>query len=110
MEQSEKSIPDTETEADFKGIKDRDDLAYKVALDIYFRKPEMVKFLMTDNLALKLLLREKGLITAEELEKAKKEAAAILEAEVRRQIDDWRTRNPQQSTLLNVLATKNPDA
>lgn len=110
MEQSEKSIPDTETEADFKAIKDRDDFAFKVASDTYYRKPEMVKFLMIDSLALKLLLREKGLITAEELEKAKREASVILETEVRRQIEEWRRRNPQQSTLLNVLASKNPDA
>ena len=104
MERSEKSIPDMET--DFREIEARDEAVYKMASDGYFRRPEMVKFLMIDSLALKLLLREKGLITAEELEQSKKDAAKFLEIEVRRQIDEWRKQNPQEATLFNIIAAK----
>lgn len=101
MEQSDTSIPNMET--DFKGIEDRDEVAYKAALDSYFQKPELVQFLMSENLALKLILFEKGLMSPEDHKEAVKTARKILEEEVRSQINEWRNKNPKESALFDVI-------
>jgi len=96
-------------ETDFKGIEERDEVVYKAALDGYFRKPELVRFLMSENLALKLLLFEKGIITPEDHKKAVETSKKILEEEVKRQINEWRKQNPQEATLLDVLTRGKKD-
>jgi len=101
VEQSDTSIPNMET--DFKGIENRDEVAYKAALDSYFRKPELVRFLMAENLALKLILFEKGLMSPEDHKKAVETSRKILEEEVRGQIDDWRNKNPKEAVLFDVV-------
>ena len=61
---------------------------YKVASDSYYMKPEMVKFLLIENLTLKTLLHEKGLITPEEFAEANKRAEEILEAKAKQQMTE----------------------
>jgi len=101
VEQSEKSIHDMET--DFTGIEQRDEAVYKAASDGYYRKPELIRFLMAENLALKLVLFEKGLLTPEEHKQAVRKAQEILDVEVKRQINDWRKQNPQEAAIFDAL-------
>lgn len=63
----------------------KDDL-YKVASDAYYLRPEMVKFLLVENLALKTLLHEKGLYTPEEFREYQKQAAETLEVRAKQQM------------------------
>ena len=60
----------------------------KVASDSYYMKPDMVKFLLIENLALKTLLHEKGLITPEEYVDAQKRAKEILEERAKQQMNE----------------------
>ena len=64
------------------------DNIYKVAADSYYMKPDMVKFLLIENLTLKTLLHEKGLITPEEFAEANKRAEEILEAKAKQQMTE----------------------
>jgi len=64
---------------------DKDDL-YKVASDAYYLRPEMVKFLLVENLALKTLLHDKGLYTPEEFREYQKQAAETLEVRAKQQM------------------------
>ena len=58
----------------------------RIATEAYFMKPDMVKFLLVENLALKTLLHEKGLINTKEYEEHQKKAAELLEEKTRLQI------------------------
>jgi len=58
----------------------------RVATEAFFMKADMIKFLLVENLALKTVLHEKGLITAEEYKEHQKRAAEILEEKTRDQI------------------------
>lgn len=103
MEQFEKSAQDTETD-DFKGIEERESKLYKAASNGYFRNPDLIRFLMAENLALKLLLCNKELITPKEFDDSVKQARKMLDLEVRRQIDEWRKNNPQEAARFDVLS------
>jgi hypothetical protein len=58
----------------------------KIAAQTYYVNPDMVKFLLIENLALKTLLHEKGLITPEEYQACQDRAAEILELKERSQM------------------------
>ena len=60
----------------------------RIATDAYFMKADMVKFLLVENLALKTLLHEKGLITSEEYKEHQKQAAEVLEERTKAQITE----------------------
>ena len=105
MEQPETSKQNTET--DLQGIEQREQELYKIAAEGYYRKPEMVKFLLVENLALKSLLFEKGMFTAEEFQEQVDQARSILDAEVQRQLDEWRRNNPKENVLFEILAGRN---
>lgn len=90
-------------DADFKGIEQRDEAIYKAASDGYYRKPELIRFLMAENLALKLILFEKGMLTPEEHKEAVQKSKEILDVEVKRQINEWRNKNPQEAALFDAL-------
>jgi len=51
----------------------------RIAAEAYFVNPQMVRFLLIENLALKSLLHEKGLITPEEFAEHHQRATAILD-------------------------------
>lgn len=57
-----------------------------VATEALYMKPEMIKFLLVENLALKSLLHEKELITPEEFAEQKKKAAVMIEAAMKTKI------------------------
>lgn len=50
----------------------------KAASNAYYMNASMIKFLLVENLALKTLLHEKGLITPDEYKKYQEHAGAIL--------------------------------
>lgn len=50
----------------------------KAAFNAYYMNASMIKFLLVENLALKTLLHEKGLITPDEYKKYQEHAGAIL--------------------------------
>ena len=50
----------------------------KAASNAYYLNASMIKFLLVENLALKTLLHEKGLITPDEYKKYQEHAGAIL--------------------------------
>lgn len=50
----------------------------KAASNAYYVNANMIKFLLVENLALKTLLHEKGLITPDEYKKYQEGAGAIL--------------------------------
>jgi hypothetical protein len=62
------------------------DEIFKVASDGYYLNPEMIKFLLVENLALKTMLHDKGLITPEEFSERKERAASMLEEKAKSQI------------------------
>ena len=58
----------------------------KMASSAYYLNSNMIKFLLIENLALKNLLHEKGLITVEEYQQSKKIADDILTSKEQEQI------------------------
>jgi len=55
---------------------------HQVALESLYMKPEMIRFLLVENLTLKTLLHEKGLITPEEFKTSQKRASEILQSQM----------------------------
>jgi len=84
MDQLEEAITKPET----------GDSLREITEETYYRRPEQVKFLLIDNLALKSLLVQKGMITPEEFKVAKEKATEILEAKVKEQVEEWMKVNP----------------
>ena len=60
----------------------------KVAENSYFINAAMIKFLLVENLALKTIVHDKGLIDSEEFKKYQQKAAEILEAKTASQITE----------------------
>ncbi len=58
----------------------------KFIRDAYYLNPDMIRFLLIENLALKTLLHEKGLFTLEEYKQHQKAAAEMLEKKSREQM------------------------
>lgn len=59
---------------------------YNVASEAVYLKSDVIKFLLTENLALKSLLHEKGVLTPEEFQKHKLQAVQILESSMKGKI------------------------
>jgi hypothetical protein len=59
-----------------------------VANDAYYMSPSMIKFLLVENLALKTLLHEKGVLTPEEYREHQQKAAEILEVKTKQELKD----------------------
>ena len=60
----------------------------KVAENSYFINAAMIKFLLVENLALKTLLHDKGLVDSKEFKEYQQKAAEILEAKTASQITE----------------------
>ena len=58
----------------------------RVAAETVYVRAEMIKFLLAENLALKSLLHEKGILTPEEFETHKKKAVETLELSMKSNI------------------------
>lgn len=91
---------------DMNKMKSREKEVHSIASEGYYKKPQLVRFLLIENLAMKQILSEKGIITPEEFKQHTEQAAAILDAEVQRQLDDWKRKNPKEAVLLDILAGK----
>lgn len=99
MAQSAESPPTTETKID------------KLARETYFRQPDMIEFLLAENLALKSILHEKGVITPEEFAAHKQTAFKILSSKVDRHIEEWKKAHPEVVRLYEEAtqqALQNP--
>ena len=57
-----------------------------VASEAVYLKSDVIKFLLSENLALKSLLHEKGLLTPEEFQKHKAQAVQVLESSMKGKI------------------------
>jgi hypothetical protein len=54
----------------------------QIALKTLYMKPEVVEFLLIENLALKTLLHEKGLFTPEEFKECQEKAKARVQSQM----------------------------
>jgi hypothetical protein len=72
-----------------------------VAYNAFYKQPEMVRFLLTENLALKMLLMEKGLLDPEEFKQCKVAAERTLDKKAAEFVDDWKKANPDAVTLFD---------
>lgn len=73
----------------------------KAASNAYYVNASMIRFLLVENLALKTLLHEKGLITPEEYRVYQEQAATILNMKEEKQMLDYFKRlleNPNRET------------
>lgn len=62
----------------------------KLLKEAYFMNPEMIRFLLVENLALKTLLHEKNLFAPEEYKVHQERASAILQNKVNQQVEIWK--------------------
>ena len=72
----------------------------KAASNAYYVNSSMIKFLLVENLALKTLLHQKGLITPEEYKGYQEQAGSILSMKEEKQMLQY---------FQKVLETKNPE-
>lgn len=94
MEQQEKSEQPTATRPSVETI----------ARNNFFQQPDMVRFLLSENLALKSLLYEKGMLTPEEFKTHRDKADAMLESKVDTYIAQWKKDNPKMVAMLELDA------
>lgn len=59
---------------------------HKIASDAYYLDPNMVKFLLIENLAIKSLLHDKGLMTPEEFKEQREKAESVFEERAKMQL------------------------
>ena len=102
MEQSEDSKQNTEIEE----VQKRDEELLNVLADSYYTKPETTRYLLVENIAIKALLFDKGLVTIEEYQKYIDQAQVLIEEKVKHQIEEWRKNNPKESVLFDILSRK----
>ena len=94
MEQSAESQPSTAIDLN------------KMARESYFRQPEMVEFLLAENLALKMLLYEKGIMETEEFKQYKERAEKILKDKTVAHIEQWKKTHPEMVRLMSAAEVK----
>lgn len=75
----------------------------------YYMNPNMIKFLLLENLALKTLLHEKGLFTPEEYKEAQKKADVILNQTVNSQVEEFSRTNVDIQSLFNEVEATRPE-
>lgn len=74
----------------------------KIANKTYYLNADMVRFLLVENLALKMLLHEKGLINPEEYRESQAAAAKVLDAKADEQITKWKVEHKE---LIDMFDT-----
>lgn len=60
----------------------------------YYQQPGMIKFLLAENLALKMLLHDKGLLDPKAFETYKKQAADTLQLKTDSFVETWKKDHP----------------
>ena len=58
----------------------------KIASESLYMNPEMIQFLLVENLALKTLLHEKGLIKPEEFKASQEKAKAVVQSQMNKMV------------------------
>jgi hypothetical protein len=76
----------------------------EVSRKTYFMNPDMIRFLLVENLALKTLLHEKGLLTPEEFKVYQQQAEQILELKVQAQLEEWKKAHPEVMCLFENVS------
>ena len=66
----------------------------------YYRNPDLVRFLLIENLALKMLLHDTKVIDSEDFAQYQRAAAEVLDAKVAAQMEEWKKANPETVRLL----------
>lgn len=92
MAQSEESLQNTEINLT------------KLARESYFRQPDMVEFLLAENLALKMMLYEKGIMETDEFKEYKERAEKILKEKTTKHIQQWKETHPEMVRLFHQAA------
>lgn len=86
---------------------------YQVAAEALYLQPDVIKFLLTENLALKTLLLEKGVLTLEDYKAHQKKAADIVEnlmkAKLAEQLKRAVTSLKTQQAASEVSASVSPE-
>jgi hypothetical protein len=75
----------------------------RLSNESYFMTADMIRFLLVENLALKTLLHKKGIIEPEEFKQSQLDAASILDARVKAQIDYWKRDHPELAGKINSI-------
>ena len=104
MEQYAESKPNTET--DFEKLQEREQKVQEIVAEAYFTKPELIKGLMIENLALKWILVEKNIVSKAEFDQVARQCRKMIDESVRRQVDEWKKHNPREAVLFDILAGK----
>jgi hypothetical protein len=76
----------------------------KLAKESYYLNPEIIRFLLIENLALKALLHDKGMIDPEEYKKRQQYASQIVDEKVASQIEAWKKAHPK---VMEMFASAN---
>jgi hypothetical protein len=75
----------------------------KLAQDAFYLNPEMIKFLLIENLALKMALHNQGNLVVEQFNNYKKEATEVLEKQAKQKIEEWKKSHPQIADILQNM-------
>lgn len=76
----------------------------KFARDAFYLNPDMIKFLLIENLALKLLLHKQGIVKPDEYAQFQKEAAEVLEKQANQKIEEIKRSKPEIVDLVKSLS------
>jgi hypothetical protein len=78
-----------------------------IVKEYYYVNSNMIKFLIVENLALKSLLYEKGIIDINEYKKHQKQANDLVENKAKDQIEKWINENNQFCNVVKELGESN---
>jgi|694.fasta_scaffold08002_27 hypothetical protein len=72
----------------------------KIAKGAFYLNPDMIKFLLVENLALKMILYKQGIIKPDEFAQVKKESTEIFERQANQKIQELKAQHPSVSELF----------
>lgn len=87
--------------------------------EAYYVNANMIEFLLKENLALKSLLHEKGIIDPNDYKKHQTQASDLVNKRVNSEIEEWTNSNPkiyeilknmQEESFRNINRSKNSSA
>lgn len=81
----------------------------KIAADAYFMKSEIIRFLLVENMAMRQMLFEKGVIDDKEFAVYKTKATEILDAKVKEQLSQWQQAHPDLYFALQSQLKADPN-
>lgn len=78
----------------------------KLVKDSYYINSNVIEFLIIENLALKSLLHEKGIVDPDEYKKHQIQATKLVEKRVSDQIEQYKKNHSKIFDILNDLGEK----